>query len=66
MFSVLISYLKFHYGRAYIEGYQFLRPNGLALGFIGIPLFIIWTLIPFVITSFFVGGLYLMFIWNVL
>ncbi len=66
MFSVLISYLKFHYGRAYVEGFRLLRPNGLALGFIGIPLAIVWTAMPLIIAAFFIGGLYLIFIWNVI
>jgi hypothetical protein len=66
MFQVLISYLAFHYGRAYVEGYRYLRPHGLALGFVGIPLAIIWTLIPLVIASLFFSGLYLLFIWNAL
>jgi len=66
MFSVLVSYIDFHYGRAYLEGYRLLRPHGLALGFIGIPLAIIWALLPLVIASFFVGGLYLIFIWTAL
>lgn len=65
MLSVLISYLDFHYGRAYVEGYRFLRPYGLALGVVGIPLAIIWTLLPLIIASFFVSALYLIFIWNV-
>ncbi len=65
MLSVTISYLKFHYGRAYIEGYKYLRPHGLALGYIGIPLAIIWTLIPIVIGLFFISGFYLIFLWNV-
>lgn len=66
MFSVLTSYLAFHYGRAYIEGFRFLSGHGLALGIIGIPLAIIWTLLPVIIASFFVGGYYLIFIWNIL
>ena len=61
MFSVLISYLTFHYGRAYVEGYRFLRPYGLAVGFVGIPLAIVWTLVPIIIASFFLGSLYLIF-----
>ena len=65
MFSVALSYLKFHYGRAYIEGAKMLRPHGLALFFIGIPLAIIWTLMPLIIASFFISGLYLTFLWNV-
>ena len=65
MLSVLLSYLSFHYGRAYGEGYRFLRPYGLALGVVGIPLAIIWTFLPLVIASFFIGGLYLIFVWNV-
>lgn len=66
MVRVLISYLKFHYGTAFIEGYCFLRQHGLALGFIGIPLAIIWALIPVVIALLFLSGLYFIFLWNVL
>lgn len=64
MLSVVISYLTFHYSRAYVEGYRFLHPRGLALGFVGIPLAIVWTLLPLIIASFFLSGLYLVFIWN--
>jgi hypothetical protein len=66
MFSVLASYLKYHYGRAYVEGFHYLRPHGLALGVVGIPLAIIWTLLPLVIASLLFSGIYLAFIWSVL
>lgn len=65
MFSVVISYLAFHYGRAYIEGFRFLRSHGMAVVVVGIPLAIVWTLLPIVIASFFISGLYLIFLWNV-
>lgn len=66
MISVMISYLKFHYTTAYKEGVKMLVPHGLALYFIGIPLFIVWTLLPFVTLALLTGGLYLTFAWNVL
>jgi len=66
MFSVLVSYLIFHYGQAYREGYRLLRPHGLAIIVVGIPLAIVWTFIPFIIASFFISGLYLIFVWNTL
>jgi hypothetical protein len=66
MIRVLVSYLKFHYGRAYIEGFNVLKSDILALGFIGIPLAIVWTLLPFIIASFIISGLYFVFIWNAL
>lgn len=66
MLNVLISYIVFHYGRAYVEGYKALRGHGLALGFIGVPLAILWTFLPLVLVSFFLSGLYFIFLWNVL
>ena len=66
MISVLVSYLKFHYGRAYFEGAKMLAPHGLALIVIGIPLAIVWALLPLIIGLFFVSGVYLTFLWNVL
>lgn len=66
MLRVLISYLKFHYGRAYFEGAKMLAPHGLALLVVGIPLAIVWTLLPLVIGLLFVAGIYLTFLWNVL
>jgi len=66
MIRVLLSYLKFHYGRAYIEGARMLYPNSIALFLIGVPLAIVWTLLPIVVALLFVSGIYLTFLWNVL
>jgi hypothetical protein len=66
MFSVLVSYLKFHYFGAYAEGYRFFFDQGyIALVLVGIPLAILWALLPLVIASFFISGLYFIFLWNV-
>jgi len=65
MLNVLISYLAFHYGRAYVEGWKMFRGHGLARGFIGIPLAIAWAFFPPIILSFFLSGIYLIFIWNI-
>jgi len=66
MISVIVSYLKFHYITAYKEGFFMLSKHGLALFFVGIPLFIVWTLLPFVVVAMFTGGLYFIFLWNIL
>lgn len=66
MISVVVSYLRFHYTVAYKEGFRMLSSHGLALFFVGIPLFIIWTLLPLVIFFLLIGGLYLTFLWNTL
>jgi hypothetical protein len=66
MFSVIASYLKFHYTTAYVEGIRMLAPHGIALYIVGIPLFIVWTLLPFVILGFLSAGIYLTFLWNAL
>jgi len=66
MISVVVSYLKFHYITAYKEGFSLLSKHGLALLFVGIPLFIIWTLLPIVLFILFTAGLYLIFLWNII
>lgn len=66
MFRVLLSYLKFHYGRAYKEGALMLRGHGLAFVFIGIPLAIVWALLPLIAALLFVSGFYFIFLWNAL
>lgn len=66
MITVLVSYLKFHYGRAYVEGAKMLKGHGLAFVFIGLPLAIVWAFLPLLIGLFLVGGFYLTFIWNAL
>ncbi len=69
MFSVIISYLRFHYGTAISEGISILAGESIVEGLggliVGIPLLIVWLLLPLVILSLFISGLYFIFLWNV-